>query len=31
VINYLATEADADVVLGTLIDASRGLVDEVSN
>jgi glutamate/tyrosine decarboxylase-like PLP-dependent enzyme len=30
VINYLSTAADADQLLGTLIDASRGLVDELS-
>lgn len=30
VINYLSTAADADRILGTLIDASRGLVDELS-
>ena len=30
VINYLSTTADADQLLGTLLDASRGLVDELS-
>jgi glutamate/tyrosine decarboxylase-like PLP-dependent enzyme len=31
VINYLSTEKDADQVLGTLIETSRGLVDELSS
>jgi aromatic-L-amino-acid decarboxylase len=30
VINYLSTEADVDEVLGTLLESSRGLVDDLS-
>jgi glutamate/tyrosine decarboxylase-like PLP-dependent enzyme len=31
VINYLSTAADADQILGTLIDGSRGIVDDLSS